>query len=523
MDSILHPKKDKKHDETRSPRDEKRKSLVLRPGSKSRDRKAPSSPAAKAVRPARFETTIESSPLLMINNAQNSTGALLSTKIKLLVDDPSGQVTLNKWSRTLRVISTTKKPVSKDCQACTEHVDILARADIITTPKTFYASNDNFVPFQFLFEGHLPATTHSLLGSVHYELRIDATTSNNEKITFTQPLTLHRAIPESLPKASIRIFPPTNLTGRVQLPPVVHPIGTFPICMALSGVVEKRETSATRWRLRKMMWRIEEHTAVDSTPCPQHSSKTKDGKAIQHTETVTLGNGELKSGWKSDFDTAGGEIMVEFDASVTTNPKHKPVCDVAAPSGLKISHNLVIELIVAEEFVPNKNSQMITPTGAARVLRMQFVLHVTQRAGMGISWDEEMPPTYDDVPASPPCYPAERNSGFLTGAFAGAEMLDYTGPELESTELERIQTDDPDAPPVYRERTQDPNAGLPMRARDLDGQETSGESVEAGPSRRVPRFTMDELEAEPQPWRNRQDSSGTQVEPQPDIGQGEAA
>jgi arrestin-related trafficking adapter 1 len=516
MDAILHPKKDKKNDESRKPREEKRKSLVLRPGSKSRDRNASSSPALRAVRPARFETTIESSPLVMIHNAQNSTGALLSTKIKLLVDDPSGQVTLNKWSRTLRVVSTTKKPVGKDCQSCAEHIEILSKADIITKPKTYYASNDNFVPFQFLFEGHLAATTYTALGSVHYELRIEATTSNNEKITYNQPLVLHRAIPESPPKASIRIFPPTNLTGRVQLPPVVYPIGKFPITMALSGVVEKREASTTRWRLRKMMWRIEEHTSIDSMPCSQHANRTKDGKAVTHTETTTLGNSELKSGWKSDFDTAGGEIMVEFEASVTTNPKHKSVCDVAAPSGLKVSHNLVIELIVAEEFLPNKNTQMITPTGAARVLRMQFALHVTQRAGMGISWDEEMPPTYDDVPESPPCYPSDSQNS-ANGVFAGAEILDYTGPELESTELERIQTDDPSAPPMYRERPQDFNAGLLMRSGDL-----AEDEVEAGPSRRPARFTLDELEAEPEPWRNRQNSAASREEEQPDIGEGSA-
>ena len=46
----------------------------------------------------------------------------------------------------------------------------------------------------------------------------------------------------------------------------------------------------------------------------------------------------------------------------------------------------------------------MTPTGAARVLRMQFNLNVTERCGLGISWDEEMPPVYEDVPASPPGY-----------------------------------------------------------------------------------------------------------------------
>ena len=525
MDNILHPKKDKKHDDSRKSRDEKRKTLTLRPGSKSRDRNGTGSPSLEAPKPAKFETTIESSPLTMIGNASNSTGALLSTKIKLVVDDPTGEVTLIKWTRTLRAVSTTKKPVGKDCQACSQRYDILSQADIITKPTTYYASKDNFVPFQFLFEGHLPATTFSPLGSVYYELLVQATTSNNERISLTQPLELRRAVPEGLSKSSIRIFPPTNLTGRVTLPPVVHPIGVFPVTMTLSGVVEKRETASTRWRLRKMMWRVEEHYTVKSTPCANHTGKVKDGKAIQYTDSATLGNGELKNGWKTDFDTIGGEILLEFDASVHTSLKHKAVCDVESQSGLKISHNLVIELIVAEEFVPNKNSSLITPTGAARVLRMQFALNVTRPTGMGISWDEEMPPMYEDVPDSPPGYgSADRNDG----AWGGAEMLDYHGPPLEYTELERMHSEDPNAPPVYRERAPGTDSELPMRPthpfQHYDSAEERVDRVEAGPSGtfrgRRGWLTSDELEAEPQPWRDRQASNDSQGESEPDYAEG---
>jgi hypothetical protein len=42
--------------------------------------------------------------------------------------------------------------------------------------------------------------------------------------------------------------------------------------------------------------------------------------------------------------------------------------------------------------------------GAARVLRMHFNVTMTERAGLGISWDEEQPPLYENVPASPPAY-----------------------------------------------------------------------------------------------------------------------
>ena len=53
------------------------------------------------------------------------------------------------------------------------------------------------------------------------------------------------------------------------------------------------------------------------------------------------------------------------------------------------------------------NNQLLmgAPTGAARVLRMQFKLPVTERSGLGIAWDDEVPPTYADVRTlSPPSY-----------------------------------------------------------------------------------------------------------------------
>jgi arrestin-related trafficking adapter 1 len=75
-----------------------------------------------------------------------------------------------------------------------------------------------------------------------------------------------------------------------------------------------------------------------------------------------------------------------------------------AEDGTEVSHILIVEMIVAEEFAPIKKPTQVTPTGAARVLRMHFNITVTERSGLGISWDEEQPPLYENVPASPPAY-----------------------------------------------------------------------------------------------------------------------
>jgi arrestin-related trafficking adapter 1 len=517
MDSILHHKKDKKHDEgkgheSHSP---KRPFLTSRPANKSKDRASGRSPKIAAAQPGKFEMIIESPPLVMYGTPGTSSGALLSGRLKFLVTDPTGQVRLEHFEMMLRTTIISKKPVGKDCKECSDKTETLKTWNFLSEPKTFVSDKDNQFPYSFLLPGNLPASTQSALGSIQYSLLVNGTTSNGEKLTLVHPLTLQRAIQPGPDKSSIRIFPPTNLTGRVQLPPVVYPIGVFPVTMSLSGVVEKKGESMTRWRLRKMMWRIEEHSKVISKPCDKHAHKVSEGKSILHQETRTLGSEELKGGWKSDFDTIGGEITMEFEASLTTKSGQRPSCGVDSPSGLEVKHNLVIELIVAEEFCPTKNTSLITPTGAARVLRMQFGLIVTERAGMGISWDEEMPPVYEDVPPSPPGYGSADKSD---GAWGGASIEDYHGDLPDYEALETMDNATSEAGPS--------NAGLPMRespSHVLRSTSDNGEgpSRRLSPARRPMGLTNDELEAEPPQYSlNRRPSDQQQAESQDDYAEG---
>ena len=463
----------------------------------------------------------------MYGPASASTGTLLSGRLQMLVTDPTGQTKLEKLTMKLQATISVKKPVAKDCPDCLKRVNQLHEWVFLSEPKTFRAPpDDNQFPFSFLLPGHLPATTHAALAQIDYFLFAQGVTSTGDTITHTLPLLLQRAIPPGPDKASIRIFPPTHLTGRVVLPPVIHPIGTFPVQMVMSGVVEKKQDTQTRWRLRKMMWRIEEHQKMSSPACAKHQHKLGEGKALQHQDSRVVGSDEAKSGWKTDFDTAGGEIQMEFDAALDPN-KH-PLCDVESPAGLEIKHNLVIELIVAEEFCPNKNTRMITPTGAARVLRMQFNLNVTERAGMGISWDEEMPPVYEDVPESPP--------GYKYADAPGDEctITEYIGEPLEYEELERMHSENPNDPPMYRERTpvQGPQQGESSQRPPSAGQGRAGSSssvltprLQAQEARSGARFTVDDFVAEPPQYAlsNARDAEHGQSTEEADIGQGEAA
>jgi len=231
-----------------------------------------------------------------------------------------------------------------------------------------------------------------------------AKTASGEHVSYHKTINLARSVLPGNDKHSIRVFPPTNLTASVTLNPAIHPIGDFPVSLRLSGITSKKNESEVRWRLRKLTWRIEEHEKMISPACPKHAQKLGgEGKGILHEDVRQIGEGEVsysKTPWKSDF--GAGEVDAEFNCVI--NPAKKPVCDAEAPNGLLISHNLIIEMVVAEEWIPKNKPKQVTPTGAARILRTQFHLMVTERPGLGVSWDEETPPVYEDVPESPPHY-----------------------------------------------------------------------------------------------------------------------
>ncbi|ODV66020.1 hypothetical protein HYPBUDRAFT_127256 [Hyphopichia burtonii NRRL Y-1933] len=199
-------------------------------------------------------------------------------------------------------------------------------------------------------------------------------------------------------------------------------------------------------------------------------------------ELRTINHGEIKSGWKSDFSGRGRiELVADISAinsstgltrHVTKKSSDDPktddhheglrnganiACDIDDPSsGIYINHTLIIEVVVAEELISanNTNTRLTpvtsasstnatpnpvadspssntrhqshpvgTPTGAARVLRMQFKVIFTERSGLGIAWDDEVPPTYEDVRTlSPPTY--QETSGTSTpNSLMGSSFL----------------------------------------------------------------------------------------------------
>lgn len=359
------------------------------------------SPSQDVHKPVKMDWEVESPPLISYNPPSQSSGALFSAQ--LIVNVAEASVVLDKFDVQLLCSVSVKKPVSQHCHDCTTKTTELKKWTFAKEPLALQHGKHKF-PISYLFPGQLPATTHANLAQLDYHVAAEARTANGETITFGREVHLARAIMPGPEKHSIRVFPPTNLTAHVSLNPVIHPIGEIPVSLRLSGITTRQDDSQIRWRLRRMNWRIEEHQKMISPACPKHAQKVGgEGKGVLHEDTRIVGEEEVKyekNPWKSDFDA--GDVDCEFQAVV--NPSLNPVCDVTAPNGLSITHNLVIEMVVAEEWVPLKKTHQVTPTGAARILRMHFHLIMTERAGMGISWDEETPPVYEDVPASPPSY-----------------------------------------------------------------------------------------------------------------------
>jgi hypothetical protein len=350
------------------------------------------------------------------NIPANSSGALFSAQLHVDVADP--EVTFESVEVRFVCISSVKKPVHPHCPECTARVTELTKFELAKETLRLKCG-DHPIPISYLFPGHLPATTRGSLVSLEYFMIVQAKTSTGEVISLSQKgpdgrslplpndryeIKLMRSILPGNDKHSIRVFPPTNLTASVNLNPIIHPIGEFEVSLRLSGMTVKKRDQINRWRLRKMNWRIEEMQKMVSPACPKHAEKLGgQGKGILHEDVRTIGEGEIdqrKNPWKNDLDA--GDVDSIFYCAV--NPSRKPVCDAEAQNGMSVTHNLVVEMVVAEEWAPRSKPNQITPTGAARILRTQFHLLLTERSGMGVSWDEETPPVYEDVPESPPQY-----------------------------------------------------------------------------------------------------------------------
>ncbi len=177
--------------------------------------------------------------------------------------------------------------------------------------------------------------------------------------------------------------------------------------LRLDGIVKHNVDvkSVEYWKLKRLSWRIEEAITTVAPACEKHLSKITDPaqspKGIKRIADRVIGSADLHQGWKADYSPDG---KIETEVEFSCDPNLKPSCNLKGNDGTEITHQLVVEMVVVQEYAPTSNLKHITPTGVARILRMHFGVVLTERPGLGVSWDNEAPPIYQDVPPSPPRY-----------------------------------------------------------------------------------------------------------------------
>ena len=405
------------------------------------DAAATAAAAIASRRPVEIEMQIESPPLVSYGAPQDSSGALLSgiISVRKHVNSP---VALKMFKMRLLQDTTTLKPLNVRCRQCTTSTTEIRVWNLVSQPREMMASDDIMgFPFSHLLAGGLPASMRSPLATVSYRLEavLERTSTDDHHhhhppLIFTRTLPLARSILKSGLKQSQRIFPPTSLIATAFLPHVIYPNQMdIPVDLVVGGLYINPKL---RWSIRKVNWRVDELAKVMFPVCSQHtnlvpSTAVFENGSLLHQDVRQLTCGDLRSGWEIlPLGEADGGDVTKTQARMTLH-----VCTTSAECNMdsdkaSVSHAFVIEIVVGEEVLHPAIAKAKTasqslgkwqPSGAARVLRMTYNLIVTARGGLGISWDEEIPPKYDDIASNTPppfdrIVPGHNSSGSPTPA-----------------------------------------------------------------------------------------------------------
>ncbi|RKF72398.1 Uncharacterized protein C1F12.05 [Golovinomyces cichoracearum] len=354
-----------------------------------------------------LDVEMESPPLMLYGPTTTSSGALFSGQLILHI--MSETLVIESLNMSLGMDVTRKKPSHTHFSENAKQRTVLESWPFLHGPIKLRKGKHKF-PFSWILPGNLPASTKGSLFTIEYDLYAVLSLHGAEVVTLSKILDVKRAIiPSEEPRKSIRIFPPTNLTAYCELPSVIHPFGVCWVSVRIDGCVrEDAETKILRqWKLKRLHWHLDETQKVFSPDTRKNSTKSlakdEESKGATHTDVRVVGEDCYRMGWKTDFSMSSGRVEMEFPCSI--RPGVQPLCDMKTEDIAEVSHSLVIEMVVIEEIVFTTRIPIESiATGAARVLRMHFNVIVTERSGLGISWDEEQPPLYENVPASPPKY-----------------------------------------------------------------------------------------------------------------------
>lgn len=370
--------------------------------------------------PATLDWKLESPPIVFYGTPEDSSGALVSGQLLLDVKKEEG-IELETFDATLNIHVVQKRPYVPHCPDCTNQYTELKKWIFLERPLLLAKGKHSF-PFSILLEGHLPTSMDGSLVSIAYEFKAEAVPKSDtaHPLRLEKTLDVKRSIPEQeTPHHSVRVFPPTNIKASVQYPQAIHAIGNNTLSLRLDGLAKHnlKPNTIEYWKLKKLTWRLEEISKTVAPACAKHVPKEpKDGstdapkKGLPRTDTRVIGEKALFSGWKSNYSSVSDSLVeMELDYHLSKYAKYN--CNTKSRDGTEVTHQLLVEMVVSQEWAPVSKPNLVTQTGVGRILRMHFQTILTERAGLGISWDNEAPPVYQDVPPSPPSYNAEMRLG----------------------------------------------------------------------------------------------------------------
>lgn len=395
---------------------------------------------------------LESPPLIMYGEPQTSSGALLSGQLFLSVKEDAFEV--ESLVASLHVRVTQKRPFATHCGDCAVQRTELKRWELLQQPLVMVKGmfrqvgtprghrkililrlGEHFFPFSVLLDGHLPSTMDNQLVSISYEFKAEAVPTHSSAlmppIKLEKTLDVRRSLPTpETPHHSVRVFPPTNIKASAHYPHAIHPIGSYTLALRLDGIAKlnAKVNTVEYWKLKKLTWKLEETTKTIAPACARHTPKLGEAvataedqssrKGVIRSESRIIGEKTLFSGWKSNYTSStDSNVEVELDYSLAKHAKY--ACDSKSRDGTEVSHQLVVEMVVSQEWAPVDKPSLVTHTGVGRILRMHFATVLTERGGIGISWDNEAPPIYQDVPPSPPAYCQCQETAFMLPSTTG--------------------------------------------------------------------------------------------------------
>lgn len=339
---------------------------------------------------------------MLFGDPANSAGALITGQMFLNCEE---RLEFDGFEAVLELHRQYKKPFNRDCQNCATQTTELKKWVFLPQSATLEVGKHAY-PFSALLPGDLPATHDSAVLSVSYTFKAQAT-SQGSTINLKRHPVVKRSLMASDPThQSQRMFPPTNIVANMFLHRVIHPVGDNTIHLRIDGLVSKVEGGVEMWKLKKLAWKLEESAQTIAHACPKHANHQV--KAYLRKEKRIIAEGSQWEGWKTDYNEADGKIEMELKYGL---PKVFPkalgphACAFPPKDGTEVTHALTMEILLLKNFTSEAQPHNVQSTGDARVLRMRHPVVLTDDPGLGMSWDEEVPPIYDEVPPSPPQYP----------------------------------------------------------------------------------------------------------------------